>query len=631
MASRIDFGIISQGMVDCCENTGYITGLHSDHLAFFLYIQLRKNPRGPGYWKLNCSHLTQQDYVNLINETIKQVNTLCVTKTPKEKWEYLKFRVREESMEYARNKASEISLIIAQLSEKVCEYEDNLEECDLNLLHQTKLDLEEFMDEKTKSCIFRSKANFAEHGEKPTAYFLNLEKARYNSRTCNALYDENGLLQTNTKAILALQERFYKNLYTADPEIRFAFDNTYGIELSEDYRAKYNVAFTIDEIQKAIKQLPNNKTCGNDGLPIEFYKLFWVKIKDAFMEMIEESYNTNQLPHSAMLGVINLIPKQSGNLRYLKLLRPITLLNCDYKSVEKALANRMEAALDIIISDDQQGFRKGRRICCNIRTIYELIRCAEETDLEALILSFDFEKCFDKIEFQAIFGSLSFFGFPQYMIDWVKIMYSGFQANTQNNGHFSNRFYIGRGVHRGGPCSSLIFLVCAEILSILLKDHPDIKGFPVKDILKLLGQYADDADIYMIKNQKSLDSVFDVLEKFRSLSGFTLNYNKTSILRIGSFKKSMDKLITQRTVAWTNEPINVLGVLVTTKQEEISRINYAGALTKIQSIFAKWGSRNLSLIGKSVVVNSLIASLFVYKMTVIPRMPDHLLQKLNRR
>ena len=54
---------------------------------------------------------------------------------------------------------------------------------------------------------------------------------------------------------------------------------------------------------------------------------------------------------------------------------------------------------------------KNRRAAVNIRKMFDLITYAEQNDLEALILSLDFEKCFDKISFKAIFGSLHFFYF----------------------------------------------------------------------------------------------------------------------------------------------------------------------------------------------------------------------------
>ena len=39
-------------------------------------------------------------------------------------------------------------------------------------------------------------------------------------------------------------------------------------------------------------------------------------------------------------------------------------------------------------------------------TAYEVIKYAKQHDIEGLMLSLDFEKCFDKIEFEAIYGSL---------------------------------------------------------------------------------------------------------------------------------------------------------------------------------------------------------------------------------
>ena len=65
-----------------------------------------------------------------------------------------------------------------------------LSEAELKTLQNTKLDLEEVQFEKTRGIMFRSKAKWDTEGEKNTKYFLNLEKARYNAKTCNVLIDE---------------------------------------------------------------------------------------------------------------------------------------------------------------------------------------------------------------------------------------------------------------------------------------------------------------------------------------------------------------------------------------------------------------------------------------------------------
>ena len=419
-------------------------------------------------------------------------------------------------------------------------------------------------------------------------------------------------------------------MYSSDETIEFNIENTYDVHVTEEYRKTNEMPFTVEELSIAISQLPNNKTCGNDGLPIEFYKVFWSRLKTDFNKLVREIFKDKHVHSSALMGVINLIPKPQKNMRFLKHFRPITLCNSDYKAIEKALANRMEPALNTIISEDQRGFRKGKRISSNIRTIYELIKYARDNRLDAIILSLDLEKCFDKIEFCALIGSLKFFKFPQYIIEWVKILYTDFCAVTQNNGHFSQRFYIKRGVHQGGPCSSTLFLICAELLALALKDNGNIKGIPVRDILKLLGQYADDADIYLLKEQKSLDTVFMVLERFRQLTGFTLNYDKTTIFRIGSAAKSNSMLFMQKAVTWTSDPINVLGVKITTDETQVEQINYHDIIEKMKSILLKWSKRSMSLFAKIIIVNTLIASLFVYKMTVLPTMTPELLTKINK-
>ena len=254
LASLIDFALISQGMVDQCENCGYSTGLSTDHLCYFLYIELSHNKIGRGYWKLNTEHLKNEAFITLVNDTIEEVrNSYCVSDASKI-WEYLKFRVHEVAKEYSRNSASEIELIIAQLSEKVSEMESKLEDVNLDILEQTKLDLDHFMFEKTKACIFRSKARFVEYGEKPTKYYFSLEKSRYNARVYN----------------IQLQEDFYRKLYAKEESVHFDIQNTYNVAVSKEYVTENETPFTKLEIQNAIKQLPNMKTCGSDGLPIEF-------------------------------------------------------------------------------------------------------------------------------------------------------------------------------------------------------------------------------------------------------------------------------------------------------------------------------------------------------------------------
>ena len=114
------------------------------------------------------------------------------------------------------------------------------------------------------------------------------------------------------------------------------------------------------------------------------------------------------------------------------------------------------------------------------------------------------------------------------------------------------------------------------------------------------------------------------------MSGFTLNYDKTSVMRIGSLRNSNAVLFTKRTVSWTNEPVNILGVWVSTNLSETVEKNYSEIVAKARQVLKKWKSKKASLFGKIMLVNTLISSLFVYRMTVLPRMPTSLLSEIKK-
>ena len=381
-----------------------------------------------------------------------------------------------------------------------------------------------------------------------------------------------------------MQEEYYRNLYKKDDTVFFDEKNETELYVSQDMRAEQNLPFSEEEISRAVMQLKNNKVCGGDGLPIDLYKVMWAKLKTPFMNMLNEVYEKRMVPNSTSIGIISLIPKAGKDCRFLKFQRPITMLNTDYKVIEKAIANRMMPALEYIIAEDQKGFLPKRRISVNIRKIFDLMEIADKNKMEAFILSLDFMKCFDYIDFSAITGAMNYFNFGQYIIEWTKILYTGFKAMVQNNSYLSKRFSVNRGVHQGGPVSKSYFLCCAEVLANNLRGAKEIKGIPVAEILKLLGQYADDADIYLLNDEKSLKKVFDILEKFKKSVGFTVNYDKTKVYRIGSLKHSQVKIVTEREVQWTNEPINVLGVWISHNMKECISLNYKHLIAKAETI-----------------------------------------------
>ena len=157
----------------------------------------------------------------------------------------------------------------------------------------------------------------------------------------------------------------------------------------------------------------------------------------------------------------------------------------------------------------------------------------ESRNIPGLLVLIDFEKAFDSISWSFIYKVLKYFGFGEYIVDWVKILNTNFKATVLQSGYLSNQFRIERGCRQGDPVAPYLFLLVAEILSVLIKQNKDIKGITIGDKEHKISQYADDTSLALDGSPKSLFSALDTLDFFSRLSGLKINSSKTKIIWIG--------------------------------------------------------------------------------------------------
>ena len=630
-ASRIDLAIATRGLDQFITNCFYFHGVMSDHRPLYINLEGKNNERGPGYWKFNASHLHSKQFLEDLKINLEKDIRATESMQPVKRWTHIKARLIKTLQSLSRSRTSEDKFIMGELVEHLSEMDTRLplNQRDQEIYNRTEIELDEMAKKRAEKLIFRSQARWYELGERSTKYFYNLEKCKFNAKTCHKLLINNTQEIDDPKTILQHQQQYYQQLYAKDEQVHFDLVNASGIGLTEEMANELNRPFSDKEIAQAVLAMSNGKSPGPDGLPIEVYKVCWPQLNRILIKAIDKCCEHSQLYSDAKRGILNLIPKANKDTRILANLRPITLLNSDYKIIEKTVARRMDRVLPSIIHHDQKGFMANRRISSNIRKLFDLITLCEKEKIPAFTLSLDFKKCFDYISFDVIIGSLSYFRFPKYMIDCIRMLYDDFNVKVQNNGFLSEDISIQRSVHQGGCCSSHIFLCCAELMAIELRKNRDIKGINIAEIIYLLNQFADDTDVTSLHDQKSLDAITSELELFRLQSGFTISYDKTKILRMGSMARSDAMLYTQSPIAWTNDSINVLGINVSTSADVIMK-NYDSSVQKVTVTLQQWENRSLSLIGKVNVINTLISSLFIYKMTVLPNMPENLLTHIEK-
>ena len=239
----------------------------------------------------------------------------------------------------------------------------------------------------------------------------------------------------------------------------------------------------------------SGKSPGEHGFTVEFYSKFFDLIGNDLVESLNAAYESEQLSISQRRGIITLIPKDESSLLELKNWRPITLLNVDYKIVSKAIAKRIELMLTSLIHLDQSGFVKGRYIGENIRLMADVMEQTRKLNLSGILLSLDFQKAFDTLEWSCIHYVLKLYNFGDSLRNWVKVFYTDIESVILNNGYATNWIKPSTGVRQGCPLSPYLFILAAELMSMKIRQSSAVKGISIFEREIKISQFADDTNL----------------------------------------------------------------------------------------------------------------------------------------
>ena len=236
-------------------------------------------------------------------------------------------------------------------------------------------------------------------------------------------------------------------------------------KLTDEERDRMEGPITLQECKIVLDTFQTNKSPGEDGFTVEFYKYFIGLLGEDLVTSFNAAYDANELSISQRRGVITLIPKEDRSLLELSNWHPITLLNVDCKVAAKVIANRIQSSLPNLVHLDQTGFIKGRYIGQNIRLIIDIMEHTKSQNIPGILVSLDFQKAFDSLEWSFMMNTLDIFNFGASIKWWINTFCTNVESVAINNGFTTNWFKPSRGVRQGCPLSPFLFVLSVELLS----------------------------------------------------------------------------------------------------------------------------------------------------------------------
>ena len=656
--ARLDIFLVSEELMNIIEKPDILPGYRTDHAIITIELRLSNFEKGKGFWKFNNSLLKDKTYIKKVKEIISE--TICTYACPiynREKldqlnhndiqftisdqlfFETILLNIRTMTIPYSSKKKKDRKTREYDLEKQIKTIQNLLGENHNaileEILHELMTELEELREVYMKGLLLRAKANWVENGEKPTKYFLNLEKRNYVNKNITKLISQQDQILSNQQEILIEVKNYFSNLYE-NKDVNFEEEELDSLlldinipKLSEDTRERLEAPLLLEELSYALKNMKNDKSPGPDGYTSEFYKFFWKDLKYFLLRSYNEGIKKGELSITQTQGIISIIPKGNKTRELLKNWRPISLLNISYKILSASIATRMKEILDKIINEDQKGFIKNRYIGENIRQLYDILDITKEKNIPGLLLLVDFEKAFDSISWKFIDKILSFFNFGPAFRHIIKTLYTNAKLCVIQHGVFSEFFKIGRGCRQGDPVSPYLFIVCVEILGALIRKDDKIKGIKIgtKEYKCLF--YADDTAITLDGTELSLQNTLTLLEQFAKYSGLKPNIDKTKCIWIGSKIENTHKLCYRNNLAWSREPFNFLGVVFSTNLSEIPKLNYENKIEEMKNMIHIWSKRAISTLAKITVVKSLIIPKITHLLISLPGPSRDILQSIE--
>lgn len=614
--SRIDRIYISENLKDNLVKVETIPTSFSDHSGVLACVNLNPQPTRwfKNQWNLNVSVLTDSDLGDAVRSAWEQCLRTSTTYQSTIEWwiRKAKPKLRAVLKSFSIERAAEIKrtmefyyAVLRDLYDRADATATRIE--DIKRIKAKLISIKRMQLEGLK---IKSKVKSVGEDETAALYHL-IKHARNRRRTfIDELKLENGTVLKNQRDIVREVYQYYEDTYNSSDvhvgDYGQLFNNI-STHVTPDDNEIISSPLSNEDIFEIICSSPLKKSPGPDGLPIEFYKHFWPVIGDKITQVVNEVLQGLSVPREFKECKIVLIPKTRGS-KNITSLRPISLLNSDYKIVARAVKMKIMPLTDRIIGLQQTcAFR--RTILHTVALYRDIIGLTDASSTKCGLLFLDFFKAFDRVSHEYLLETMKRMGFLSNTIAIVKNLAMGISAKISVNSQLTKQIQINRGVPQGSPLSMLLFVISLEPLLATLQAK--LTGITISGVKTAVGAYADDVGV-IIRNADDIVTLETELRKYCSASGAQINERKSKFLNL----RGLDHL--RIPYATAVDEHKALGTVLTASSLKMTAVNWREVSRKINGALIDNYQRSLNQFDRIRLINSCVLSKAYYMAQILP-------------
>jgi hypothetical protein len=464
----------------------------------------------------------------------------------------------------------------------------------------------------------RGRVKWALQGDANTAYFHAVANGRRRKCTISTLNLGNEITN-DTKKIQAAIYDFYRDLLgSAGSRSCSLSPRTWPLhaQVSREDNNHLMVTFSESELDYIVREMKSDTAPGPDGFPILFFKRFWPNVKLGVLHILND-FMLGRIDISRLnFAILTLIPKVPG-ADLVSQFRPIALINVIFKIVSKAFAYRLDPIAHKTISLNQTAFIKGRNLLEGPLALIEIVHELRSKKLGGILLKLDFEKAYDRVNWEFLAEVLRCKGFEEAYIHRVLQLVSGGQTAISINGVIGPYFRNKRGVRQGDPLSPLLFNFIGEALSGILS-AAGAAGHLQGVVPHLIPggishlQYADDTLILIQNSEENIANLKFLLMCFEDMSGLKINYHKSEVIVMGQPLEEQQRIANKLNCKRGSFPFMYLGLPISDRKLRLEQ--WLFLVRKLAGRIEPWLSKLLTSGGRLILSNACLDSIPIFAM-----------------